>query len=152
MKIMNYNIRNGFCNEVKPYKFDEKRLKLVSNILEKEKPNILILTEAYFWPFAKQVLMKNFNTIFNRMYKFYENPKDHFRYAPIVLSKFPIKSYDYSMAEFQLNYLRVVLEIDKKEIKLDVFHPHPEKSEKEKVKFYFILVLVFFVKISNQKL
>ena len=136
LKIIEYNIQNGFCNEMGyPYLLQNERLNAVANILEKENPDILILTEAYFWQFAKTSKLKNFKKLFAKLYNFYAPAHYNFRWAPIILSKLPVISYESSQSKFFLNFLRAKIKIKNKILTIDVFHPHPKTTEEQKLDF-----------------
>ena len=133
---MNYNILNGFCNGNPPYILDKKRMESAIKLIKSESPDILILTEAYFWPFAKKENLSNVKKIFEDLYGQYTSlAHDYFRWAPIVLSKFKIKDFNFSLSDFNLKFLRVNLDVNRKPITMDVFHPHPDTTEKEKSNF-----------------
>jgi endonuclease/exonuclease/phosphatase family metal-dependent hydrolase len=132
---MTYNILNGLCNESSPYKIQRNRLKILSSVIEKENPDVLVLCEAFLWPFAKKNSLKDMSKIFGSLYNFYASADYNFRWAPIVLSKFPIEEFDTSFTKTSLNYLRTELRIGGKLITLDVFHPNPKISEIEKSRF-----------------
>lgn len=130
MKIVNYNLLNGVCHEEKPFNLDKKRLFLVAKVLEKENPDILILTEAYLWPFAKKDKLNNYPDLFDNLCNLYAPAQNQFRWAPVVFSRFPTEFTDFS--EFHKTFLRIIINIEKRKIFLDVIHPHPEFSEQEK--------------------
>lgn len=136
IKIMNYNILNGFCGDNPPYLLDKKRMNFVIKVIKKESPDILILTEAYFWSFVKKVDMKKLGDVLNHIYNQYANlAYDQFRKAPIILSKLEVKYFDSSLSKYLLNFLRADLKIGNKKITVDVFHPHPDTTEEEKSDF-----------------
>lgn len=136
IKILLYNILNGFCNDNPPYKINYNRMQKAIKIIKKQNPDILILTEAYFYPFAKKANLKNLEKDFRELYN--ENSKlayTFFRVAPIILSKYPVKKFDTSMSKYQLNHMRTSIQINKKPLTINVFHPHPDISEKDKAEF-----------------
>lgn len=136
LKVVLYNILNGFCNDNPPFKIDSKRMKSALEIIAEQNPDILILTEAYFWPFAKKVNLKNLPEIFRGLYNEYTSlAKGYFRWAPIVLSRYPITDFDTSMSKYQLNFMRANLQVGKKQLVLDIFHPHPDTTEEQKSEF-----------------
>lgn len=136
VKILSYNILNGFCNDLPPYELDKKRMSEALKIISSFNPDILILTEGYFWPIAKQISSKGFKNELNSMFNEYTSyAKNSFRFAPIILSKFPIKEVDISKSLFQLNLLSSKVKIGKKELSIHAFHPHPNIKEEYKAKF-----------------
>jgi len=134
VKILEYNILNGICTEQIPYKFEKSRLEKIAKTIEEENPDILVLCEGYFWPFAKQDSLKDIKRVFSQMYKFYASTENSFRWAPVVLSKFPVDEFKI-LSKPYLNLMRVKLKIKKQTLTLDVFHPHPDTTEKQKKEF-----------------
>src|SRR3989344_5896435 len=104
IKIVCYNILNGFTCDSRPYILDKKRINSIIKILEREKPDILILCEAYFWPSVKQDSLKDFGKLINSLIKTSMPAENTFRYAPIVLSKFPITFQD--LSEYHKKFIR----------------------------------------------
>jgi exonuclease III len=136
LKVVLYNILNGFCNDNPPFKIDSKRVKSALEIIAEQNPDILILTEAYFWPFAKKVDLENLREVFSELYNEYTSlANGYFRWAPIILSKYPINNFDTSMSKYQLNFMRANLQVGKNQLVLDVFHPHPDTTEEQKAEF-----------------
>ncbi len=130
IKIVNYNILNGSCNDERPFILDKKRLNLIIKVLENENPDIVILTEAYFWPFAKREKLDNYSILFDRIYNLPVPALNQFRWAPVVFSRFPIEFID--LSEFHKAFLRTNIKLGEKKVFLDVIHPHPDLREKEK--------------------
>lgn len=136
IKVMNYNILNGFCNDFPPYKLNPEKMNNAVKIIKEQNPDILVLTEAYFWPFAKKINFKNIPTIFKEMYNDYTSlAKGSFRWAPIVLSKYPVKDFNSSLSKYQLNHMRALIQINDELVTIDAFHPHPDTTEKQKAEF-----------------
>ncbi len=136
IKIMNYNILNGFCNDFPPFKMDSKRMNDAIEVIKEQNPDILILTEAFFWPFAKKINMNNLDSTFKELYN--DNTSlayNSFRWAPVVLSKYPVTGFNTSMSKFQMNYMRALIQINDKPFTIDLFHPHPDTTEKQKTEF-----------------
>ena len=136
VKVIEYNVLNGFCGDKTPYKLNEKRLSLFIKFVKKENPDILILTEAYFFPFAKKDSLADLDKTFRDLYN--ENSDlahNYFRWAPVILSKFEIENFDISFSKYHFNYLKANLKINGKKITIDVFHPHPDTTEEEKANF-----------------
>lgn len=136
VKIVLYNILNGFCNDNPPFKLNTNRLKNFLRIIKKQNPDVLILTEAYFWPFAKKVNFTNLSGIFEDLYNQYISlAYKYFRWAPIIFSKYSIINFDTSMSKNRFNYLRTNIKVANKKLMIDVFHPHPDTTEKQKTNF-----------------
>jgi len=130
IKIVNYNVLNGFCSESKPFVLDRRRVHAAIKLLEQEDPDVLILTEAYFWPFAKKDKLDNYKGLFAQLYNLYSPTPNQFRWAPIVLSRFPVEYQD--LTEFHKTFLRATIRLGKNKVFLDVVHPYPDISEQEK--------------------
>ncbi len=136
LKVVLYNIMNGFCNDNPPFKIDSERMNSALEIIKEQDPDILILTEAYFWPFAKMADLANLPEIFDGLYNEYASlAHGYFRWAPVILSKHPITGFDTSMSKYQLNYMRANIQFGKAPLVIDVFHPHPDTTEKQKAEF-----------------
>lgn len=136
IKVVLYNILNGFCNDNPPFQIDQKRMNNALKIIAKQKPDILILTEAYFWPFTKKADLKKLKETFKGLYNEYTYlAKSYFRWAPIILSKYPVINFDITLSEHQLNFMSANIQVGKKQLTLDVFHPHPDKTEQQKSEF-----------------
>ncbi len=136
IKVMNYNILNGFCNDLPPFQLNPDKMNNAIKVIEGQNPDILILTEAYFWPFAKKANLKNLQPTFKKLYNEYTSlAHGSFRWAPVALSKYPVKEFDTSMSKYQLNYMRTLIDINGKNLTLDVFHPHPDTNEEQKSEF-----------------
>lgn len=48
LKILQYNVREGFRNTKAPYSLEKERLVAAKKLVKKEKPDILVLNESYF--------------------------------------------------------------------------------------------------------
>lgn len=135
-KIILYNILNGFCNNNTPFKIDNNRMNKFLQIIKNQNPDILILNEAYFWPFAKEINFRYIDKILKNLYNEYTTlAHNYFRWAPIILSKFKVEKFDTSLSKYNFNYLRAELKIQDKSITIDVFHPHLDTNEEQKVGF-----------------
>ncbi len=135
IKIMEYNILSGFCDIQfdGTYNLNEKRKNLCVEVVKKYNPDILILCEADFSPknHRKYKILNNYAKIFGYPYAYYAPRKK--RGGGAILSKFPIKSENYSIEKF--SFFRSILKLGKKEIIIDIFHPHPYNPDKDKKNF-----------------
>jgi endonuclease/exonuclease/phosphatase family metal-dependent hydrolase len=135
LKIMQYNILDGFYKEVSDevYKLEKKRLNAAIEIVKREKPNVLILNEAGFSPSQEEnakklgVKVNNYAKLFGYLYSFYGKRSKTGGCA--VLSNFPIKGEDYSLKD--CCFVRTKIFLKNKKINLDVFHPHPIRLSSE---------------------
>jgi endonuclease/exonuclease/phosphatase family metal-dependent hydrolase len=135
LKLMQYNILNGFCADFPPYKTDTKRLLAASKTIQKIQPDILILNEAYFWQFAIQKRNIIWRGFFDRLYSLPVSAENQFRWAPAIITKFPILSFDTSFSIKDFKVLIAKLKINSKPVKIISYHPHPSISEEEKAAY-----------------
>jgi endonuclease/exonuclease/phosphatase family metal-dependent hydrolase len=138
IKLVCYNILNGLSKDDKPYAFQKSREEAIVKILQKEKPDVLVLCEAWFWPFAKQDKLNNYKKLFGDLYNIYAPAQNSFRWAPIILSKFPI-SFEDKTAPYK-TFMSSVINLGKKKIHLDVCHPSHDSSEKQKTEYLSKLI------------
>jgi endonuclease/exonuclease/phosphatase family metal-dependent hydrolase len=132
IKIMQYNLLNGFCADLPPYKTDQKRLLSASKAIQNMQPDILVLNEAYFWHFAiqkREIVWKDF---FKKLYSLPIPAENQFRWAPALITKFPIISFDTSVSFKDFKVLIVKLKINSQPVQIISYHPHPSISEEKK--------------------
>ncbi|HLC78511.1 MAG TPA: endonuclease/exonuclease/phosphatase family protein [Candidatus Nanoarchaeia archaeon] len=134
IKLVCYNILNGITTDGKPYILDKKRRDAVIEIINEEKPDVLALCEAWFWPFAKKDSLKNIERLVDSLTKTQFPSEEVFRYAPVIFSRFPI-TYQ-NLSEYHRKLVRSKIRVGTKEITLDLYHPSPDKiTEEEKASF-----------------
>ena len=131
LRLLQYNILNGFCQDFPPYSTVKKRMKAASKILNKQKADIISLNEAFFWPFALNEKIKNYEKFFSELYKIKAPTNRMFRWAPVIISKFPITWKDHTIRELKFIEAEVTLSETKK-ISLFVMHPSHEDYEDKK--------------------
>ena len=134
LKIIQYNILNGLCCEQRPYSLDDGRKRNFLRILEREKPDILVLCEASCWPTARQESSGDYEKIIREMCEKDLGNDGSFRWAPAIITRFPMESKN--MSEYFRSFLRTRIKVGGKTINLDAVHPHPELSEKERAEFF----------------
>ena len=139
LKILNYNLLNGFCNDHSPYVTDHTRMRVAARVIAREKPDIIVLTEAYLWPFVLKAHSKDIHPIFKKMYSFISEPKGQFRWAPVVLSRFPIEYEDHCV--YQKQWIRAHIKVPRCKLVLDVVHPHPDLSEDARAEFISTMLM-----------
>lgn len=134
IKIIWYNIRNGFSKEQTPFIQRQSCKKAVSKLLNKENPDILVLGEAFFWSFAKTEKIKDYNKFFDKLYRIYAPAEKSFKHSPILISKFKINYYK-DKSKYHKQFLQTKMQTGEKEISIDTIHPSPQLSKKENMKF-----------------
>lgn len=134
IKIMNYNILHGFHNDAESPVLDKERLQSAQKVVEKENPDILILTEACFAEKNRYGIKMNYPALFNFPYHFHAS--GNWEWGSSLLSKFPIVSAENYSMDKRL-FLKSKLDINGQKIYVDVAHPHPDLSEFEKKRFFY---------------
>jgi endonuclease/exonuclease/phosphatase family metal-dependent hydrolase len=130
---MNYNILHGFHSDNQPFVLQEDRLKSAQEVVKRENPDILILTEACFADKNKYGIKMNYKKLFSFPHYFHTITGNEWNSA--LLSKYPINSsQDYCMDRRM--FFRNELDVDGNKIYLDVAHPHPDLSEFERKRFF----------------
>ena len=133
-KILQYNILNGMCTEKRPYSIDEKRKRHLLKVVEREKPDILIMCEASCWPFVKKENPEDYVKAMENMCQKDCISDGSFRWAPVIITRFDFESKN--MSEYFRSFIRSTIKIGSKTITLDAVHPSPELSEKERNEFF----------------
>lgn len=137
---MEYNIFNGFFdrdknNELKPNKEREQAAKKIVN---QEKPDILILTEADHT--KNKNFKQNYKEIFNYPHGvFASKPLAHRDFGIGILSKYPIVKHKTFLFP-KSRWIKTSIKIKKKIIHLDAIHPNPHNTQKEKENLFKKLV------------
>jgi len=132
IKILEYNILNGLCNEQPPYDIDKKRENAFIEVIKREKPDILLLCEACCWPFAEQTLFKDYGNVLSSIYS-HCNSKD-FRWAPAIFSRFPVEAKN--LSRLYKSFVRASIGMNGKSLNVDVVHPNPALTEIERQEFF----------------
>ena len=134
VKIITYNILNGLCSETVPYRVDDKRKEAIAKLLEDEKPNIVVFCEACCWPLVKHDPSMDYRRFLEELAN--PNPADEnsFRWAPAILSNFPISSTN--LSKYFRSFVRASIMLEKNNLHLDVVHPHPDLTEEERKQFF----------------
>ncbi|MDE1849051.1 MAG: endonuclease/exonuclease/phosphatase family protein, partial [Nanoarchaeota archaeon] len=129
---MNYNVLHGFHQSFPPFALEEKRLEAAREIVKKENPDILVLTEACYGgpnPFNINI---DYKSLFNFPQGFFGKWGDY-EWGNFLLSKYPLKC---KIVPFGTRTaIRSRISVNDKEIYLDVIHPYPSWTENEKIAF-----------------
>jgi len=129
LKILNYNISNGFHTLNLPYILEKERIKLAQKIVKNENPDILCLTEACFAapnPFNIRV---DYQKIFPYKYAFFTSRTK--QWGNLILSKYPFyKVFSNSNRKFAGITARIP--IKDQTLFIDLIHTAPEISDWER--------------------
>jgi len=130
LKIMEYNIKDGFTKEIAKDKFiyEKYREKSAVRIVKDFDPDILLICEANFIVQHKKINPKNpFSTDYKKIFSFpfCSYLIKHGHDGSVILSKFPIITMDFSIDNRVFG--RTILKMGKKVIIIDNIHPHPIK-------------------------
>ncbi len=129
IKVIAYNILNGFRTDRIPYKLEKDRIKYAAKLIENENPDILILCEASFGPLVMRHPLKNIYGLFKKVYDTPFFSPDAFWWAPVILSKYPIEGKN--IGQHFKNGIRGIVKIKNKEIVIDGVHPAPHQLTEE---------------------
>ena len=130
VKIMNYNILHGFYQTAYPFELEKNRLEKAKQIVKKENPDILILTEACYGGKNIFGIFMDYKKIFNYKYGYF-GKWGEFEWGNMILSKYPIQAKTVGLAD--RTAIRSEIKIKEKTIHVDVIHPSPDLNEKEKI-------------------
>ncbi len=128
LKILEYNILNGFHSEKEPHQYQPKRQKLVQKIVKKENPDIIAITEASFAHSSRHNILQDYAALFNYPHVFIGKHGE--KSGTAILSRLPFTPRDYALKNFA--FVRVQFEMG---LLLDIVHPHPSVLGIEKAKF-----------------
>jgi exonuclease III len=133
MKIMNYNILHGFHSNEQPFVLQKDRLKAAQEVVKQENPDVLVLTEACFGAENKYGINMDYKKLFDFPHAIYSLTASE--WGSSLLSKYPIvSSGNYSMD--RRSFSRNILDVNGKEVCVDIAHPHPDLNEFEKRRFF----------------
>ncbi len=138
IKIMQYNIRTGFRTFNEPYDYEGDRIELAKKIIRKEKPDILILNEAYFESKNKIEILMDYQKIFGFPFYAhgnYENGLSLF-WGDALLSKYPITEVT-NKSKGMAGLFRTKINVNDKALNLDITHvsPIPAITSKKQAAF-----------------
>jgi endonuclease/exonuclease/phosphatase family metal-dependent hydrolase len=130
LKIMEYNISNGFHTLNEPYILEKNRVKLAQQIIKKENPDILCLTEACFAAPNPFNIRMEYQKIFGYKHAFFASRRR--QWGNMILSRFPIDCA-FSNTNSPFAGLSASLIINGKTLFVDVIHPSPQIRDKERI-------------------
>ena len=139
LKIAWYNVLRGFHKKELngTFTFEKKRLDAAKKIISNLKPDILFIGEGDFNPRCKikgpKIKQIDYQKIFKYPYVYYSKPDKTSRTGEVFLSKFPLKSKNFSKGNE--TYIRNWINVSGKKINIDMVHPYPTISEKEKARW-----------------
>jgi endonuclease/exonuclease/phosphatase family metal-dependent hydrolase len=133
IKLMNYNILHGFHTSEKPFILERERLEAAKEIVKKENPDLLVLTEACFGSPNKYGISMDYQKIFGFPY-YHHAPAtpEGYEWGSAILSRFPITETR-NLSESWMPFLRAQIDSGGTPFNIDVFHPHPNISDDKKV-------------------
>ena len=135
IKLMNYNILYRFHTRWKPFRLEKDRLHAAQKIVNEQKPNILVLTEACFGTRGlkyKKYTPLDYGELFGFQYALYENWESEPEWGNCVLSRYPI--IDTSKPKLgKRDCVRAKIDLGSLVLTIDVIHPEPYDTEEEKV-------------------
>ena len=112
-------------------------MELAKKVVDKENPDIIVLTEAcYGGPNSFNVNM-DYQKIFNYPYGYF-GKWGEYEWGNFLLSKYPIKCKTIPFGE--RTAIQSEISVDNKKIYLDIIHPYPEWIEDEKIEFTKLLL------------
>jgi len=132
IKVVEYNLLDGFFDRNKQNILvpNEERKKAAQEIIKKENPDILILTEADHTKNRK--FSQDYKRIFDFPYGFFASKKlPHRDFGIGILSKFPIIKKEKFLFP-KSRWIKTSIQINDKLIYIDAVHPNPHNTPKEK--------------------
>jgi hypothetical protein len=135
---------NGFRNETsKGFILEKNRLVNAIKMISQENPDILVLNEAGFWPCAKEDKINSWSKVLKKIFDDSYLPTDKlFRWAPIIISRFPIISWKDSSKGWGKNGISAKILLGKTELILHAVHPHPDLTDTERGDYVASLIEV----------
>jgi len=135
LKIMEYNILQGFHTKSNPAILEHERLEASKKIILSEEPDILVLIEACADNISKHGIKIDYSKEFNLPYHFHGHKPNGSHHGISILSKYPfIEKEDYSIKDMQ--FVRISVKLNNKVIRIDALHPHPDLNDKQKARFF----------------
>ena len=132
LKIIEYNLLDGFFdrNEENILVPNENRKNAAQEIMKKENPDILILTEADHT--KNKRFSQDYKKIFNYPYGFFASKKlPHRDFGIGILSKFPIVEKEKILLP-KSRWIKTSIKINGKIIYVDAVHPNSHNTIEEK--------------------
>lgn len=130
IKILTYNISNGFHTCVIPYRLEKERIRLAQKIISDENPDILCLTEACFAGPNQYNIRMDYQKIFPFKYAFFASRRR--QWGNIILSKIPLE-VAFNNANSTFVGLSAEFKVNGKKLFVDVIHPSPQIRDSERI-------------------
>lgn len=133
IKVLVFNALEGFIYKNKEGKYRvSDRQKIAQEIIKKEDPDILVLTEANFCVKTPNKPLQNYKRIFGYKHGIFGSDWD---WGVGILSKYPItEAYDYTTKHSR--FVRAIVKIRGKEITIDGVHPDPYHNEHQRMQWF----------------
>ncbi|MBM3230667.1 hypothetical protein FJZ22_03395 [Candidatus Pacearchaeota archaeon] len=129
VKLLSYNILNGFCGDTPLFVVDKRRLRAGIKILHQAKADVVGLQEAFIYPLAEQTT--SYASFFKSLYIDRYIPQTYFRFAPLTLSHFKQTFRDLSTDKCKC--LETTLLIRKKKLIIWNIHTGHDISDESRV-------------------
>lgn len=130
LKIMNYNILHGFHQNSAPFKLEHGRLNSARELIARNDPDLLMLTEACYGTRNPFGFILNYRTVFQFPYGAVAG-WGNYEWGNCLLSKYPFRSERIPL--LHRSALRAHMNVGGKDLMIDLVHLPPEISEREKV-------------------
>ena len=142
IKIICYNILTGFYDDKRKGKKGKfvhniQRQRAAKELIEKENPDILILTEICWLKKNFLKIKQNYKKIFDYKYRIFGSdvPFENVDWGVGILSRFPIiKSEDYTTKHSR--FVRALIKIKNKTVMIDAVHPDPYHNEHQRMQWF----------------
>ena len=131
IKILNYNISNGFHTLNEPYILEKNRIKLCQKIIKEENPDILCLTEACFAAPNPFNIKMDYQKLFGYKHVFFVSRKR--QWGNMILSRYPL-GCAFSNSNATFIGLNAEFRFKDKPLFIDVIHPSPQIRDAERIK------------------
>ena len=134
--VLNYNIFQGFRKLVPPFEIEQERLAAAQELVAELNPGVVTLTEACYGGPNPRGIVTDYAKLFGYENSAYGSWGNH-GWGNVILSRFPVKAKTTLLpakgTAAQRSALQAILNVDGKELNVDIFHPHPELTEGEKI-------------------
>jgi len=135
LKVMEYNILQGFHTKSNPAMLEHERLVAARKLVLSEEPDILVLIEACADNISKHGINIDYSKEFNLPHHFHGHKPNGSHHGISILSKYPfIEKEDYSIKDMQ--FVRISVKLNNKLVRIDALHPHPDLNDKQKARFF----------------
>lgn len=132
LKVMSYNILDGFHSPNRPYVFQPERLDAAKSIVANQNPAVLVLAETCEDSVTKHGIKIDYAKEFGFRHSFIAPKPQGSRHGITLLSNMLFSAVNYSMHQQQ--FVRAYFGDQK--FCLDALHPHPDLNENSRAQFF----------------